>query len=193
VNSDGKTIAGQHALADGFSGNGAPLVFADTGAIPLGATIDSVQAVVGLSVVHGDDVQVCTAIAGVAGADIGTFDLVGIDAVDFTGTGLYSSAAMTLTPGLGVAWEREDLFGDPLTYFLGNPRGWWTIGTAGNGNNAGALSSFSVDYMALVVVYNSAPPGPPPNLGSSPPFQTPGQWALHRLDVLPRREGPAKS
>jgi len=30
-----------------------------------------------------------------------------------------------------------------------------------------------------------------PNLASSPPFQTATQWALHRLDLTPRREGPA--
>lgn len=29
------------------------------------------------------------------------------------------------------------------------------------------------------------------NPASSPPFQTGGQWALHRFDVMPRREGPS--
>jgi hypothetical protein len=30
------------------------------------------------------------------------------------------------------------------------------------------------------------------NLNGSPPFQTPGQWALQRLDLKVRKEGPSK-
>lgn len=32
---------------------------------------------------------------------------------------------------------------------------------------------------------------PPQVLESSPPFQTPGQWALHRIDLVPTKQGPA--
>jgi len=30
-----------------------------------------------------------------------------------------------------------------------------------------------------------------PNIQSSPPWQTVGQWAVHRVDLTPRKEGPA--
>jgi len=38
--------------------------------------------------------------------------------------------------------------------------------------------------LTLVYLYN-------PNLDSSPPFQTVGQWSVHRVDVQIRREGPS--
>lgn len=179
----------------GIEGGSQVVIFRDLGVIPADATIDSIQVVARVSCVHaGLSTGPTSNWMSVSwGPQLSGLPWTGLSD-DFTTAGFETiqSDVMTLNPSTGVAWLFAELYGNPIDPFgAGSFNGWWVLNPfAGLTNPGGQV--FQLDYVALVVAYNgSTPPTPPPNLESSPPFQTPGQWALHRFDLRPTGQGPA--
>lgn len=149
--------------------------FADVGAIPLAAAINSVQVVCEVSVT---DIQL-NGDAGWGFQQLGIpYDGTTFDHIDVVGwegpfptltngSATFMSAVMPVIPATGLPWTYADLYGqttviatgwDPSSmtgqYFT-NSRGWWILQMRGIGNPGAAAS---INYIALIVDYTGSAP-----------------------------------
>jgi hypothetical protein len=138
--------------------------FVDAAAIPVGATINSVQVAVKMDVVH-----MSFASASLLGLvwpmieDPGYIltPLVGTDSFDFTGSGTYYTAVMTTVPNTGNPWATTDLYGHVVFDWAteNGTHGWWFMGMGIDFPwTGGPPNTFSIDYIAMIVDYTSTTP-----------------------------------
>jgi len=159
----------------------------DAGQVPTTAAIQSIQLTVNLDFAKIDMLTSGFGIYNNAGAAT-SVPLVGANTDNFTGSGTYSSAVLTTSPATGVAWTYADLYGATLPFTSGW-RGWWYVNVVPGSTDPSPFvdNTVHINYWSLLVTYGATEPENPSSL---PPFQTPGQWAIHRLDLQPRKEGP---
>lgn len=118
------------------------------GAIGLSTTINSVKLVVKLAAVNMDfsinnyHPTMFT---------VGAFPLIGVSGGAFTGTGTYQSAVYTVRQSDSQPFVYDDLFGNSLPNDT-SYQGWWSWTPPAEPVPG---SSFTVDYIALVVDYTS--------------------------------------
>lgn len=156
-----------NASQDGSSGVNASsaIYFEDSGAIPAMSGIQSVTLVINFDVIGVDMTNAESPFNLQWGAGAGNaVPLVGANTDDFTGSGTFISAVMTINPSTGVDWTYDDLYGQPLPF--SDPhgfQGWWGINCNTGSGSDPTTAQYNLNYVALSVEYGGTPSVTPTN------------------------------